>query len=1255
MKPSPTRRSLAALRAAAEAKLREMPAARPAASEADVTKAHPGLVIHEVELETQDEALCAAWADLEASLNRYTDLYDGAPVSYFNLDASGGIQLVNLTGAKWLGVDRAQLTGRDFASFVVAAHRPAFHNLLDRVFATGVRQVCELDMVGQGAQPMTARLKAMLAPAGGECFLALMDITERKQAEESLRFSEHLLNEAQALAHLGSWQLVFGAGDAHWTGSAELHRIYGYPPDKTLTLETGFDHMHPDDRDRVRNIWEAFLRGEIPGRWEHRIVVEGKTKWLQVAAQRHFDPDGRMSRVTGTAMDITAIKQGETYDAMDREILQIFNEPGDLKAAIHRALAVLKQRTAFDAVGLRLQSGADFPYFVQAGFSAEFLRTENSLLERSAEGEICRDKDGKPALECTCGLVLSGHSDPANPLFTPGGSFWTNDSAPLLHLPAEADPRRHPRNQCILQGYQSVALVPIRGNNRILGLLQFNDRNKDCFTLKTVEQLEEIAAHIGVALLRKQAESALLEKQELLAETERIGQVGGWEFDIATGKLTWTQAVYDIHEVPYDYQPTVEQGINFYSPASRPVIERAVRRAIELGETFDVELEIITAKGNLRSVHAIGHADLARGRVFGFFQDITERKQAEAINTRLAAIVESSRDAIIGKDLNGIIQSWNKGAEKIFGYVADEIVGASIRKLIPMDRQQEEDRILQRVLQGESVEHYETIRQSKDGRLIPISITVSPIRDHAGKIIGASKVARDITERKHFENQMMVQSSALTAAANAIVITDRHGKVEWVNPAFTKLTGYTATEAMGQYPRLLKSGQHPPAFYANLWATILTGNVWHGEIINRHKDGQLFTEEMTITPVRDADGSITHFVAIKQDVTERRQLENRMQQAQKMEAIGTLAGGIAHDFNNILSAMLGYAYLLHQDTTGNAESQENVEEILKAADRAKDLVRQILTFSRQHEHNPQVVKLDIVVKEAFKFLRASLPAQIKIEMNLDVAAPPVLADATQIYQVIMNLATNALHAMEGRPGRLNVNLEPFLPDAAFIASHPELKPVEYARLSVADTGHGMDPETMQHIFEPFFTTKPVGKGTGLGLSVVLGIVQSHGGLITMESQVGRGTTFFLYFPGHHQAAAPTGVATDAPPEGHGQSILVVDDEPALTTVLQQMLARLKYRVAISNLGSDAIDRCSANPAQFDLVITDLTMPEMNGLEVARQLHTFRPDLPVILMSGYIGDYNEENLKAVGISELLQKPVAPTALAKAIQRILAKPV
>ena len=648
-------------------------------------------------------------------------------------------------------------------------------------------------------------------------------------------------------------------------------------------------------------------------------------------------------------------------------------------------------------------------------------------------------------------------------------------------------------------------------------------------------------------------------------------------------------------------------------------------------------------------------------RVVVAHENITTRKQAvDKLTESTTQLLEAQRIARLGSYVLDVsTEQWTSSQvlDELFGIV-DSGFTKDVKgwlELVHPDERAE----LSRYLTGQVLERkvdfdrtYRVIRQNDRQERWVHGLGKLVLDDH-GRVVKMVGVIRDITEGKRDQEHLKVQIGALTAAANAIVITTHEGMIEWVNPAFTRLTGYSAEEAIGGNLRMLKSGEHPRAFYGTLWATILTGNVWYGELINKRKDGGLYTEEMTVTPVRGADGQIAHFVAVKQDITERRQMEKRMLQAQKMEAIGQLAGGIAHDFNNMLAALFGYAHLLQQDTVGNPLAQESVTEILVAANRAKELVQQILSFSRQREQKPQVIKLDIIVKEALKFLRASLPAHIKIEKELSAETPAVVADPTQIYQVTMNLATNALHAMEDAPGRLLVRLDPFQPDEKLIQAHPELKPILYARLTVTDTGHGMDAKTLDRIFEPFFTTKPAGKGTGLGLAVVHGIVESHHGVITVESQVGQGTTFTLYFPAQAQAETLTATDASAVPHGHGQRILAVDDEPALTSVLQKMLHRLDYQVTTSNQASEAIRLVREHPAQFDLVITDLTMPEMNGLEVAKQLHAIRLDLPVILVSGYSVSVAAERLREAGICERLDKPISPSAIAEAVARVLKK--
>jgi signal transduction histidine kinase/DNA-binding response OmpR family regulator len=406
-------------------------------------------------------------------------------------------------------------------------------------------------------------------------------------------------------------------------------------------------------------------------------------------------------------------------------------------------------------------------------------------------------------------------------------------------------------------------------------------------------------------------------------------------------------------------------------------------------------------------------------------------------------------------------------------------------------------------------------------------------------------------------------------------------------------------------------------------------------------------------PVRDKSGKNYGRIWSFRDITERRKLEAQFRQAQKMESIGMLAGGIAHDFNNILSAILGNLHLARLDAENQPELLGYLDNIGQATRRATDLVNQILTFSRQNKQEREPLKLNHVVLEALKLLRASVPATIRIQTDL-TETPTVLANATAIHQVIMNLGTNAWHAMRDRPGTLKMEMNVIEVDADFAAAHPDLHPGRHVRLSVSDTGHGMDPATLERIFDPFFTTKGVGEGTGLGLAVVLGIMQSHDGAITVYSEPGIGTTFHLYFPVFESETTSGETVTEHIPQGRGEHILFVDDEPALGSVGKKMLERLGYRVTVKLNALETIAAIRDQPGMFDLVITDLTMPGMDGLKLGSQLRQLQPGLPIILTTGYTGVMTDEKVREMGFRELIVKPTTARALGEAVHRALNLP-
>jgi PAS domain S-box-containing protein len=426
----------------------------------------------------------------------------------------------------------------------------------------------------------------------------------------------------------------------------------------------------------------------------------------------------------------------------------------------------------------------------------------------------------------------------------------------------------------------------------------------------------------------------------------------------------------------------------------------------------------------------------------------------------------------------------------------------------------------------------------------------------------------------------------------------------------------------------------------------------------RRKDGGLVHASIAVRCIRKPDGAADYFLTVVQDQTARieaeraqAELETQLRAAQKLEALGQLAGGIAHDFNNILTAIMAYTELATLDAEDPAEVRSHLEQVQIASTRARDLVRRILTFSRLRKQERKPLVLKPVIEEALSLVRSTLPTTIGMAARLESDAPVVLADGTQVHQVLMNLCTNSGYAMRDRPGRLEVALERVRVEAALVRAHPELREGWYARLAVSDTGSGMPADVLARVFEPFFTTKAPGEGTGLGLSVVHGIMQDHEGAVLVESVPGRGTTVSLYFP-EQLGEAEVRLTEEKPSlRGRGERVLFVDDEQALCDSTRRLLDRLGYRTEAFSSPVAALDYFRQDPRAFDLVITDLSMPFMTGVELAREMMALNAALPVLLASGFSGSWTEEKVREQGLRGLVLKPVTAAALSAAIREIL----
>ena len=713
--------------------------------------------------------------------------------------------------------------------------------------------------------------------------------------------------------------------------------------------------------------------------------------------------------------DITERKQAAANQQLALEALRLLNRPNNLPVLVGELMRLIQSAMGFDAVGLRIRQGDDFPYYVQNGFSDAFVKEENFLCAKGKDAAILRAPDGKAVLECTCGLVLSGRTDPSLPCFTKGGSFWSNKSSELLALAPAADPRTNPRNRCIHDRYESFALIPLRSGDAIIGLLQLNDRRRGRFTPELILFFEGLAASVGIALKRRQAQDAMHEREADLELAQQIGQIGSWESDLAAGTLVWSKESYRIFGCdPAAFVPTREGFFQLVHPDDRARVREAVEESIRSGADYELDHRIRWPNGTERVVHEKGHL------------------------------------------------------------------------------------------------------------------------------------------------------------------------------------------------------------------------------------------------LRDAQEKAERLVGTTQDITERKNLEMQFLRAQRLEAVGTLAGGIAHDLNNILAPIRMVAPFLREAQTP-AEMAENVDIIEASTQRATDVVRQLLTFSRGQSSQRIPLDLKHLLRDLRSVLHETFPKNITFALSEAPDLWPLLADPTQLHQILINLCINARDAMlEG--GTMAVTAANFQADDHYAGMVADARPGPYVLLTVSDTGSGIRPEDLDKIFDPFFTTKEVGKGTGLGLATVHRVVTGHGGFVRVRSQVGRGTTFDVYLPASPEAVAPAEPALPTPlPAGHGQLIMVVDDEEPIRQITQKTLVRHGYQVVTANDGTDAIAVFVRHQAEVKGVVTDLMMPGMDALGLVKVLAQMKPGLPVILSTG-LGEDPEQNqrfeaLGRLGVSIVLTKPYTADELLNALQAVL----
>jgi PAS domain S-box-containing protein len=585
---------------------------------------------------------------------------------------------------------------------------------------------------------------------------------------------------------------------------------------------------------------------------------------------------------------------------------------------------------------------------------------------------------------------------------------------------------------------------------------------------------------------------------------------------------------------------------------------------------------------------------------------------------RYRRLFESAKDGILILDADtGKVVDVNPFLMQLLGYSYDALYGKYIWEIGVFKDIAASKEAFRTLQDNEYIRYDDLPLETLDSRPIAVEFVsnVYLVDDH--KVIQCN--IRDITARKRADAERKQLMAAFEQVAEVVVMTDAQGIIQFVNPAFEQTTGYAREEVIGRNPRILNSGVQDEPFYHNLWDTISSGQIWGGRMVNKRKDGTLYTEESTISPVRDTSGLIVNYVAVKRDITGHLRLAAQFRQAQKMEAVGLLAGGVAHDFNNILSVILGYSEMALKKVDPAQPLHADLAEIYKAAIRSADITRQLLAFARKQTIVPVVLDLNRNVEAMLRMLQRFIGEDIDLAWLPEAGLWPVKMDPAQIDQILANLCVNARDAIAD-VGKVIIETGNAVFNETYCAQYSGYLAGEYVLLAVSDDGRGMDKEILDHIFEPFFTSKDAGQGTGLGLSTVYGIVKQNGGFINVYSEPGKGTTFKIYLPRYAGDAVDTRLESPSEtPLGLGETILVVEDDSALLTMDEMILGELGYRVLTAAKPGEAIRLAEEFAGEIQLVVTDIIMPEMNGRDLAERMQSLYPGTKILFMSGYTAD------------------------------------
>jgi two-component system cell cycle sensor histidine kinase/response regulator CckA len=613
-------------------------------------------------------------------------------------------------------------------------------------------------------------------------------------------------------------------------------------------------------------------------------------------------------------------------------------------------------------------------------------------------------------------------------------------------------------------------------------------------------------------------------------------------------------------------------------------------------------------------------------------------------STLISSMMDSFDGLALATDNRGQIVYTNRAVEKLSGYRQSEIMGFSLERLLDLTSGQQT--LLTQCVAGKGSVSFETTVKAKEGAALPVQLKAAALNAE-GAAEGLAVFAVDVSGLKNALTEQARLVTAVEHAAESIIVTDPQGIIEYVNPAFEKITAYSRQDVIGRHIELVDSGQHSKTFFSSILDTLQRGKVWQGRTVNKRRDHSLYEIEATVSPIKNEAGEITNYVSVQRDVSHEVRLETQLRQAQKMEAIGTLAGGIAHDFNNLLMGIQGNISLSLLDLDTESPLAKNLKKIEQYVQNGVDLTKQLLGFARGGKYEISLLDLNDLVKEQnLMFSRTNKDIVFENEANQDLWS--VEADRGQIEQVLMNLYLNAIQAMPGG-GTVTTRTENVIIDQDQYSPY-FVRAGRYIRITIEDTGVGIDEKIQQRIFDPFFTTKEMGRGTGLGLASVYGIVKNHEGFINVYSKKGQGARFEINLPASGKVVSNKEKAREEFVQGK-ETVLLVDDEDMIIDVAQRMLHKLGYKVFTARDGKEAVDVFRKYKGEIDVIVLDMIMPKMSGGEAFDRIKEIKPEIKVLLSSGYSINGQASEILNRGCNGFIQKPFNLQNLSKNLRAIL----